>query len=247
MNIIVIPARLESSRLHNKLVLLKDGKPIIVHTIEAALKSKQADMVILASGDDEILDISKKIESDRFTTFKSRLQHSCGTSRVLEAIRDCSKITGKCVNCVVNWQGDEPDLKPENIDKLIVKINKLSSMDKSQYYVATLACKATSSEMDDPSKVKVVINQEKEAMYFSRSHIPYNGIGLRHIGVYAFSARTISKLSITSSVSYSINSSENLEQLSWLETGFSTHVITIGRCPCGIDTAEDYNSYLKRK
>lgn len=250
MNIIVIPARLESSRLMNKLMLKKHNKTIIEHTIDAALQSKLADHVILATDSGAIIDAVSKIDNSKFVTYFTKLPHACGTSRVLEAVQAITTTkylsTDEPVECVVNWQGDEPELKADSIDKLISKINKAVKTGKHQYNIATLACRATASEMDDPTKVKVVLDQSDKAMYFSRSHIPYDTIGLRHIGVYAFDGNVIAKLSGSTSLSYCRNSSEKLEQLAWLEAGFTTHVLTIPRTPCGIDSEADYKQFVAR-
>ena len=237
---IVIPARLNSTRLPNKMMLLIGDKPVIEHTWRQAMSAK-ATKVIVATDDQSIFDHMQSVGAEVVMTSKD---HPTGTDRLAEV----AKIYGfDDEEVIVNWQGDEPFLPYEFIEKVA---NKLAGHPKAA--MSTLATRIDSWEdFFNANVVKVVHSNLDEALYFSRAPIPFprgveKGTGelpenvqpLRHIGVYgyrAFFLKEYPKLKPSP-----LEQSESLEQLRALSNGYSIvieHMDTIP--PVGIDTAAE--------
>lgn len=221
---IVIPARLESTRLKRKLLLKETGKELILHTVENAKSSEIANRVIVATDSPEIVDVVK----DHCEVCLTPNMPS-GTSRVGYTI---NKLNIK--EYVVNVQGDEPDIEIQYVDDIFRCHNG---------GVVTLASICTKEEYEDRNTVKVVLDKDSHALYFSRCSIPSGSSGgaLKHIGVYGYPAEFFSSLG---KMTPTRNVSENLEQLQWLENGVPIKVLVRHITTKGIDVMHDYNRFV---
>ena len=229
-SICVIPARYSSTRLPGK--PLKDicGKPMICRVYERAKLSKSVAEVIVATDDRRIFDA---VEKNSGRAIMTRADHKTGTDRLAEVAKKFSD-----VEVIVNVQGDEPLIEPSLIDELIAEFVKDKNLQ-----MATVATELTDAdEMQNPNNVKVVINKNNDALYFSRSLIPYlRNAGkskvFKHIGIYAYRRNFL--LAYAKTPSTPLEQSESLEQLRALENGFKIRVIKSSCRFVGVDTAED--------
>lgn len=250
---IIIPARLESTRLPRKMLLSETGRPLILYSIDNALQSKLAQNVIVATDSYEIMQTVLKHRDDMILEHPSSKRHrslyvvetpqmNSGTERVVWTTHTIRNIINS--DLIINLQADEPELKSEHIDLLIETMS--NSIDKAHGPAATIGTLATFSEQNsDPNMVKVVVDNQWNAMYFSRSPIPYGSSNLIHTGVYGYSYDTLMNLSSNPKPTQSL-ASENLEQLAWLQNGHKIKVILINHRPAGIDTREDYDMFVRR-
>ena len=229
-SICVIPARYSSTRLPGK--PLKDicGKPMICRVYERAKLSKSVAEVIVATDDRRIFDA---VEKNSGRAIMTRADHKTGTDRLAEVAKKFSD-----VEVIVNVQGDEPLIEPSLIDELIAEFVKDKNLQ-----MATVATELTDAdEMQNPNNVKVVIDKNNDALYFSRSLIPYpRNAGkskvFKHIGIYAYRRNFL--LAYAKTPSTPLEQSESLEQLRALENGFKIRVIKSSCRFVGVDTAED--------
>ena len=241
---IVIPARLASTRLPEKLLLRESGKSLIQHTFEAANSSSKASSVIVATDNQSIVD---EVESFGGSAVMTDPDHTCGTNRIAEVAQSLTD-----VEIVVNVQGDEPEITGEAIDLAIELLEN-----NPECMVSTLAAPIRDKRLiDDPNCVKVVFDTNGRALYFSRSPIPFardwNDSMLaesppnwfQHIGLYAYRRQFL--LDISSFPSCRIHEIESLEQLRFLQAGYTIQVGQIDHAFPGIDTPEDYATFVKR-
>lgn len=236
--IAVIPARYASTRFHAKLMEDLGGKTVILRTYEAAKKSNLFDDVFVVTDSDLIF---KEIASNGGKAIMSIKEHESGSDRIAEAVENMD------VDIVVNVQGDEPFIDTAALEKLI-EVYKNDSEKKVD--LASLMCEIKEEqEINNPNNVKVVVNQNGFALYFSRSVIPYPrevNVGVRymkHIGIYAFRKQAL--LDFYSLPMKSLEASEKLEQLRYLEFGKSIKMIETSHIGIGIDTAEDLEKARK--
>jgi 3-deoxy-manno-octulosonate cytidylyltransferase (CMP-KDO synthetase) len=240
--IVCIPARYGSTRFAGKVLAKDTGKFLIQHVWEQACLAKLPEKVIIAADDKRIADAAKSFGADCILTSP---KHASGTDRIAEAVKNID------AEIIVNLQADEPEIDPQNIDylaNLLIK-NKDCPM-------ATLATGfQNAKQIADPNIVKVIIDCNNKAVYFSRSPIPYDrekgGIGdlkqyLRHIGIYAY--RKDFLLKITALRQTPLEKIEKLEQLRAIENGFD---ILVGKVKSrfignGIDTPQQYAEFVKR-
>lgn len=229
--LIVIPARYESVRFSGKMLAEILGKTLIEHTYTNAKRSKKIKDVWITSDDKRILDHAQDFGAQAIKTRKSCPN---GTTRVYEALKKSKNISKNAI--IINLQGDEPLVDPKSIDKLY---NLLESDPKIK--MATLACPIRDKkDFEDPSIVKCVLNQHQEALYFSRSPIPYmkNEItAYQHIGIYAFRysfLETYCKLKPSK-----LQKAEDLEQLKVLEAGYKIKVLIDSNPSIGVDEPQD--------
>ena len=232
----VIPARYASTRLPGKPLLNETGKYLIQHVYESVRACRDLDQVIVATDDDRI---AEAIRSFGGVAVMTSTHHPTGTDRIAEAVRD--------IDCerIVNVQGDEPEIEPALITALIGLLDKGAEM-------ATLATpfKRPEDAMAS-SRVKVVIDRHHNALYFSRSRIPYaNGNGtpspaLLHLGLYGYTKSFLQRYVTLDRTA--LEQAERLEQLRALEHGYK---IKVGIVPWnsagGVDTPEDYAAFVKR-
>ena len=229
MNIIgIIPARYSSSRFPGKPLADICGSPMIQHVYERVKQAKNLCDVLVATDDDRIYECVKNFGGQVVMT-SSELPN--GTSRCEQAAR----FYGKDVDAVINIQGDEPLLDPLMVDEVAELLNDNECV--------TL-CKELTSDFDNPNIVKVVMSQDNQALYFSRSLIPYerNKSTLpiyQHIGIYGYSLEFLKKYITLSATP--LSEAESLEQLKILEHGYK---IKVGITNCkgeslGVDMPED--------
>ena len=229
-SICVIPARYSSTRLPGK--PLKDicGKPMICRVWERASLAKSVAEVIVATDDDRILQTVKKNSGRAIMT---RADHKTGTDRLAEVAEKFPE-----VEVIVNVQGDEPLIEPALIDELVGEF----VADKN-LQMATVATELTDAdEMKNPNNVKVVLDKNNDALYFSRSLIPYpRNVGkakvFKHIGIYAYRRNFL--LAYAKMTPTPLEQSESLEQLRALENGYKIRVIKSSCKFIGVDTEED--------
>ncbi|MBQ1456575.1 MAG: 3-deoxy-manno-octulosonate cytidylyltransferase [Thermoguttaceae bacterium] len=239
-SVIIIPARLASTRLPNKLLLDETGKPLIQYAWESACRSALARQVIIACDHEKIYEAAKRFGADvRYTDPNA----ACGTDRIAEVAEKLE------AEIIVNVQGDEPLLAPESIDRLI----RLLASDPAAS-MATLATPIREEAiLMDPACVKVVFDRHGRALYFSRSPIPYPRAGAAaslnapepvfflHLGIYAY--RRDFLLSFRSMPKSTIEKTESLEQLRALDNGCAILVGVVQERSVGIDTPEDYQRF----
>jgi 3-deoxy-manno-octulosonate cytidylyltransferase (CMP-KDO synthetase) len=242
--IVVIPARFGSTRFPAKIVANDTGKPLVQHVVDQVKKCKRVERVIVATDDQRIADALRPFETAVVMTSRS---HQSGTDRIAEVAR------GLSADIVVNVQGDEPEIEPETIDSLILRLEQFPGDD-----MAT-ACTPFPSGADpnDPNLVKVVVDIDGRALYFSRSPIPYHRDAFSgdadfsdntayhlHLGIYAYRRPFLLKFSGWPQTP--LEKTEKLEQLRALEHGRSIYVLKMDRATHGIDTAEQYADFVKR-
>lgn len=241
---IVIPARLASTRLPRKLLLDLTGKPLIQHTYEAAQRARRPTSVLVAADCDEIAAAVRRFGGQVELTTPDC---ASGTDRVAEIAEKRPDI-----DVFVNVQGDEPEISAAAID-LVVELLERDSEAKMSTIAAPLRSK---EKLYDPACVKVVFDQRKRAIYFSRAPIPmardWNDRLLnaepphyyQHIGLYAYRRECLLELSKLPRAG--IEQIENLEQLRALDAGYTIAVGVIDQPTIGIDTPEDYREFVRR-
>nr|WP_315154085.1 3-deoxy-manno-octulosonate cytidylyltransferase [uncultured Flavobacterium sp.] len=230
--IAVIPARYASTRFPAKLMQDLGGKTVIRRTYEAAINTQLFDDVFVVTDSDLIYN---EIVSNGGKAIMSIKEHESGSDRIAEAVENLN------VDIVVNVQGDEPFINAEPLAKVIEVFKKDTNQ---QVDLASLMREITNEdEINNPNNVKVVVDQNGFALYFSRSVIPYpreKNVGVRymqHIGIYAFRKQAL--LDFYSLPMKSLEASEKLEQLRYLEFGKRIKMVETTHIGIGIDTAED--------
>jgi len=234
----VIPARLASTRLPRKMLREIAGKPLIGVVYEAVRSSPLLDDVIVATDSDEILRVCRK---HGWKAQMTSPDHRTGTERVHEiATRQSAEI-------YLNVQGDEPMIRPEHIASL------LEVMRNPEAHVGTLKTPAAEEDIHNPNAVKVVTDTNGRALYFSRATIPFDRDGLnpryfKHLGIYAYRRAALERF--VDLPESSLEKSERLEQLRFLENSFSIYVAETPYDSIGVDTEEDLQraiAILERK
>lgn len=241
----IIPARLQSSRLPEKLLLAETGKPLIQYVWEVAQSCPVLDEVIVATDSDRIQNVVRDFGGRAELTG----EHPSGSDRVAEVVRQYCPTA----EFVVNLQGDEPELEAATIEALVQAIQASSAE------MATVAAPIHEAEVVlSPDCVKVVVSDHGAALYFSRSPIPFPrgrsvadtllasevSPWLLHVGLYAY--RTEFLLQLTSLPPSPLEELEKLEQLRALQAGATIAVAVIEEAAVGIDTAEDYAAFVRR-
>jgi 3-deoxy-manno-octulosonate cytidylyltransferase (CMP-KDO synthetase) len=243
MKIGIIPARYASTRFLGKPLALIQNKPMVQHVYERA-KEADFDDVYVATEDERI---KNAVESFGGKVLMTDPQHASGTDRCAEAARILNLAD---TDLVVNIQGDEPFIRKDEIN-LLIKI-----FDNQNIQIATLAKPiSTEEELNNPNKVKVVFTNSNKALYFSRSPIPNSILNsllnliqdsilnsYKHIGIYAYKnhiLQQITKLPVSS-----LEETEKLEQLRWLENDFTIHISICHHESIAIDTPDDLKKIL---
>lgn len=232
----VIPARYASTRLPGKVLLPIAGKPMIQHVWERTKKSKLLSDVWIAADDQQIMEAAEKFGAKAVLT---SVHHQSGTDRIAEAVKNVK------VDMVVNIQGDEPLMDVRVIDALVKALLKNKS-----YQMATVVKRIDrSDDIHNPNIVKVVVDANQDALYFSRSEIPFNrdrdnGVDyFKHIGIYAYRKNFL--LRLTKMPPSRLEKIEKLEQLRVLEAGYKIKMILTDVETAGVDTAEDLKKVEK--
>lgn len=229
--LVIIPARYASSRFPGKPLADLQGKPMVVHVCERARKSG-AVAVHVATDDERI---AAAVRAHGHSALMTRADHPSGTDRLAEAAK---KLRLKDSDIVVNVQGDEPLISPALIKRVGVLLSK-----KKQASIAT-ACHAIHDEasLASPNVVKVVLDRESYALYFSRSRIPFPREGdakcYRHAGIYGYRVAFLKKYARLRPSP--LEKSEALEQLRALWHGYRIAVaVSETEIPPGVDTPQD--------
>lgn len=261
----IIPARLASSRLPGKMLLADTGKPLIQYAWEAASRAQTLDEVIIATDSPEIAEAARSFGARAEITG----EHPSGSDRIAEVVRRCCQDAG----IVLNLQGDEPEMQPASIDRLVSTLKSRPDVE-----MATLASPIVdTATLLDRSCVKVVCAADGRALYFSRLPIPCyrdgephdlmraemplarevgeevcddrftsgNSPWLLHLGIYAYRREFL--LALTQMPQSRLEKLESLEQLRALEAGAAILVSVVRHRSVGIDTAADYARFVERQ
>lgn len=241
---IVIPARMHSTRLPQKMMLCATGKPLIQHTYEAAIRAIKPEKVVVATDHQEIYNTVVAFGGEAVMT---NPEAESGTDRVAEVARKYPEM-----DIFVNVQGDEPEISPDSIDLVIESLE----LDEKAV-MSTVATPIREMEkLIDPACVKVVFDDFQNALYFSRSPIPMAAEGFgdwinreppvfyQHVGLYCYRGQFLEK--IESIPVSSLEQAEKLEQLRVLQSGYRIKTAVISQSTTGIDTQADYEAFVKR-
>jgi len=228
MSAVIIPARYASERLPGKPLKKIDGIPMIVRVATSCLKSK-ADRVIVVTDSKEILEICEKVDGLESTMSSPDIKS--GTDRVAKAAKFLND------DIIINVQGDEPFIPYQLIDRLIDDLSE-----NVDVMMNTACTEIDDMQADNPNTVKVVFDNLMNAIYFSRSKIPYNRGNsdvkyYKHIGIYGFKRSFLMKY-VDMPVS-ELEKTEKLEQLRILENGHKIKVLLTDYKPLSVDTEED--------
>jgi 3-deoxy-manno-octulosonate cytidylyltransferase (CMP-KDO synthetase) len=239
----IIPARYSSTRFEAKVLADILGKPMIQHVWERAKQAFLLDDLIIACDDERVADVAREFGAKVALTAKG---HASGTDRITEVINPLD------VKVVINIQGDEPLIHPTMIDNVARAL-----LDDESISIATIMQKIEDpSLINDPNVVKVVVDRNNFALYFSRAGIPFcaansevkSPVYYKHIGLYGYTKDflfTYRNLPVSS-----LEKIELLEQLRVLEEGFRIKVIETSYDTIGVDTPEDLEkvkAYLKKE
>lgn len=230
--IAVIPARYASTRFPAKLMQDLGGKTVITRTYEAAVNTQLFDDVFVVTDSDVIYN---EIIQNGGRAIMSIKQHESGSDRIAEAVENLD------VDIVVNVQGDEPFINKEPLQQ-VLEVFKNDAAHETD--LASLMMPVTSREdIENPNNVKVITDQKGYALYFSRSVIPYprdreaGAQYFKHIGIYAFRKHAL--LDFYKLPMKSLEATEKLEQLRYLEYGKKIKMVQTSHAGIGIDTPED--------
>ena len=234
---IIIPARLNSSRFENKILVDILGLPMVIRTAKAV---SMLDDVVIATDSKEVIDLAKEHDIKAVLT---STKHQSGTDRINEAVNILNLNDDEVV---VNVQADEPFIEPEVVQAVINQVKKL----KDREFTMVSCYKEISSEMaDDPNHVKVICDDNGDAIYFSRSKIPYhrdhyNSANYKgHLGIYGFTKKSLNDFcSYEASI---LEETEKLEQLRALSNSSKINMVKVESKSFGIDTKEDLENALK--
>jgi 3-deoxy-manno-octulosonate cytidylyltransferase (CMP-KDO synthetase) len=246
----IVPARLGSQRLPRKMLLAETGAPLFVHTVRNVERCAALARVVVATDAEEIVELARRHGIDARMT---RADHTSGTDRVHEALE---ALGAREFDVVVNVQGDEPELDAGDLATLV------EAFADATVEAATLCGRfAEPEEALAAQVVKVVRDARGDALYFSRSVVPFRAsestaayarsdaapwleVVRRHVGVYAFRPAALARfVALPKGV---LERVENLEQLRWLEAGERMRVLDARHVPLGIDTRADYDAFTRR-
>ena len=222
--IAIIPARFGSTRLPGKPVLEIQGKTLIEHVYRRVQRAESVERIIVATDDERIARVVEKFGGDVMMT---RLDHQSGTDRLAEA---ASHLPSDSL--VVNVQGDEPLIEPDVIDRAIA-----AARNREAQIVTLMTPLTDPAAIADPSRVKVVVDRNGFALYFSRSPIPSSGTTFLHLGLYVYRVEFLKQFTKLDRTPLEI--AERLEQLRALEHGHRIRVVEVESESWGIDTPAD--------
>jgi 3-deoxy-manno-octulosonate cytidylyltransferase (CMP-KDO synthetase) len=237
----IIPARYASTRFPGKPLTEIKGKSMLRRVYEQASQARLLNEVVIATDDERIAEHARSFSAEVIMT---GTQHPSGTDRCYEAYR----LLGRNYDYVINIQGDEPFLDPGQVDSLAAACD-------GQIEIATQMIRCTSHDvLFDKGEVKIVLNAQNDAIYFSRSVIPaIKGVPeeewhssyryFRHVGMYAYRVDVLAK--ITRLPVSPLEKAESLEQLRWLENGYKIRCVETTHDSHCIDTPEDIEKVLR--
>ena len=233
---IIIPARLNSSRFENKILVDILGLPMVIRT---AKQVQSLDRVVIATDSQDVVNLAKEHNIEAVMTSDT---HNSGTDRINEAANTLNLNDNEVI---VNVQADEPFIEPEVVQAVIDKVKQ----NKNSFNMVS-CYKSISSELaDDPNHVKVVLNEKSDAIYFSRNKVPYhrdhyesssyNG----HLGIYGFNKKSLNQF--CSLPQADLENIEKLEQLRAISHNLSISMVKVESKSFGIDTQTDLDNALK--
>ena len=224
----IIPARYHSTRLPGKPLIEVHGQTLIERVYRRVEQASSIGRTIVATDDRRILEAVRRFGG---TAVMTRSDHASGTDRLAEAARD---MDGDAI--VVNIQGDEPLIEPELVDIAVDR-----ACDGDQDVVTLMTPLESPDDVRDPNRVKVVVDLDGNALYFSRLPVPPAGPWFLHVGLYVYRAGFLKRLSglrVTP-----LEQAERLEQLRILEHGFRIRVVPVETVSWGIDTPSDLERF----
>jgi len=236
----IIPSRYESSRFPGKPLIDIAGKSMIQRVYEQSMKSNLINELVVATDDQRIFD---HVESFGGNVMMTSDTHTSGTDRCGEVVETYSDF-----DIVINIQGDEPLIRPEQLDELLVVFKN------SDVKLATLIKKMSSIEdVLNPNRIKVVLDKDRNGVYFSRSPIPFIANSdksewlqkadfWKHIGIYAWRSDVLSKLIALPKTD--LERQESLEQLKWIYNGYKIVTVETEIETPNIDVPEDLEKVL---
>ena len=243
--IIMIPARLNSVRLPKKVLADIHGKPMICRVAELALQSNVGPVYVACSE----IEVKEVVESMGYQAIMTDPNLPSGTDRIFEAVQKVDPT--KKFDMVINVQGDLPNFEPHILKDL------LEPFKNPAYQISTLCFEITNQDdLTNPNVVKAVIDDRGRALYFSRSPIPHirdnsaptpeqlRGLVWQHVGLYAYRKDFLMRLA--NQPVHPIEQAEKLEQLRVLATGSSIAVGKVQNAGIGVDTIEDYRSFVEQ-
>lgn len=228
--LLIIPARYDSTRLPGKVLKLVRGKPILQHVWEKARRARSPDQVVVATDDGRIREACVRFGARCLMTSR---RHTSGTSRCAEVARRLR------ADHIIHLQADEPEITPRMIDRVAKGLRRAP--------ICTLAVPlADPRDFNNPNRVKVVLDREGNALYFSRAPVPYRGTGLLHVGIYGYHRSALLKLSTLRQTR--LERDERLEQLRALAWGLPIRVeVMRANMPGGIDTPSDLARFRRAR
>ncbi len=234
---IIIPARLNSSRFENKILVDILGLPMVIRT---AKRVESLDDVVIATDSTEVVELAKKYNVKAILT---STEHQSGTDRINEA---ATLLQLDEESVIVNVQADEPFIEPEVVQAVIDEVKRL----KNEAFTMVSCYKEITSEMaDDPNHVKVICDDNGDAIYFSRAKVPYhrdhytNTKYKGHLGIYGFTKKSLGCFcSLNGSI---LEQTEKLEQLRAISNNKTISMVEVESKSFGIDTKEDLENALE--
>ncbi|WP_457744831.1 3-deoxy-manno-octulosonate cytidylyltransferase [Sulfurimonas sp.] len=228
---IIIPARLESTRFPQKVLADIGGLPMVIRT---AQRIAHLDRVVVAADDEKIIDVCKEYNIKAMLTSTT---HKSGTDR----IHECATILNLADDeLIINVQADEPFIEPDVVQALMLKL-KESQKNKDDFIMGSCYNSINAEAAKDPNLVKVVIDGAGDAIYFSRAKIPHNQNGdavyFGHIGIYGFSKKSLKEFCNLNDAP--IEDIEKLEQLRAIYHQKKITMVKVASTGFGIDTKED--------
>ena len=239
----IIPARYDSFRFPGKPLVIIKEKPMIQHVYEQAKKADQLDEVIVATDDSRI---EKTIKDFGGNVMMTKSAHRSGTERCAEVYQKL-KDAGNIFDVIINIQGDEPFIDPKQINLVA------STFKEKNVQIATLSKKIDDTfELFDPNVVKVISDITGNAIYFSRQTIPFVrgqkmddwkqlSTHFKHIGIYGYQSAILEEIVILKQSS--LEMAESLEQLRWIENGYTIKVKETDIESFGVDVPKDLSKF----
>lgn len=234
---IIIPARLNSSRFANKILVDIFGLPMVIKT---AKQVSSLDRVVIATDTKEVYDLAKV---HGFEAVMTSIEHNSGTDRINEAVNSLNINDDEII---INVQADEPFIEIDVVKAVINRVKEIRNCPNT--LITSCYKKIDSKSANDPNLVKVVLNSLEEAIYFSRAKIPYHRDGeenstyFGHLGIYGFTKKSLNKFcSLNSS---KLENIEKLEQLRAIDNDYKIAMVEVNSKSFGIDTKEDLERAL---
>ncbi|MFA9373176.1 3-deoxy-manno-octulosonate cytidylyltransferase [Poseidonibacter sp.] len=236
---IIIPARLNSSRFANKILVDILGLPMVIKT---AKQVSSLDKVVIATDSQEVIDLAKEHGFDAVLTSSA---HQSGTDRINEAVNILNLDDDEII---VNVQADEPFIETQVVQAVI---NRVQTVKDNNEDVMIVSChKEISSDLaDDPNHVKVILDDNSNAIYFSRAKVPYhrdhydNSLYNGHLGIYGFTKKSLNNFCLLNPSK--LETIEKLEQLRAIDNGHTIAMVKVESKSFGIDTQEDLDNALR--